>query len=597
MNYLLVMPKGLSDHSLVSFPLGLPYISAAMKQAGYNVHTLCLDYLEADIKTDFEKIISNNKIDAICTGGLSRDLHKIMEIFDTARSIKPDIITIAGGGIITADPEISMELIKPDFGVIGEGEITLCELANSLNNNLSHKDVNGLVYFGEDNSLKYNSPREEIEDLDTIPFPDFDGFYYKRWSNKNDNLGFILSERSCPFNCTFCFHPTGIKYRQRSLENIFEEIDLQVKNYGVKHLAFVGELFALNDQRIIDFCERIKNYNITWACALRVSDANESLINLMKDSGCTIFATGFESADDSILKSMRKGTKVAQIENAINLTSNAGMYMAGAFIFGDINETPETVKNTIDFWWKCVGKVKIDLVLLIPFPGSYNYDYACEKGIIKDKKQYLLDGCQPLNISKLTDQEYFEMNSLIMELNLHSRMPTGSEKLISIDKHGNCNVEWTCRHCEKKHQTDVFFWFTKSTYCTECHTNNEIIAFKQFANNQDYFIKNLPEDDIVLWGSGGIFYEFSQLYDCFTDSKFILVDGNKSLHGRMRCKKMINSLDIINNHNIKSVVILALSHKDNIVEIIKRDYPNVKNIFVPDFDIISDEPIPVIKRL
>jgi len=598
MNYLLVMPRGLADNNMASFPLGLPYISAAMKQAGYAVHTLNLEYVDSDIRTALEDKILNDDIDVICTGGLSRDCHKVLEIFSTARKIKADIITIAGGGLISSDPETAMAVIKPDIGVIGEGEITICELAHALDNKLAYHNIDGLIYWDAAKSLKQTSPRKVIANLDSLPFPDFDGFGYRKWSNENKNLGFILSDRSCPFKCTFCFNPTGNVYRQRSLDNIFEEIDFQVRNYGIRYFSFVAELFATKEKRVREFCVRMKSYDLTWSCCLRVSDANEALVNEMKSSGCIIFSTGFESADDSILKSMRKGTKAAQIENAVTVTSNCGMQMAGAFIFGDKNETTETVKNTIEFWWKCDGKVKIDLVLLIPFPGTESYNYACENGLIKDKKQYLLDGCPAINISKLTDREYFEMRSLIMELNLRSRQLAGSVNLIGIDKQGNCQTEWTCRHCKKLHQTNVFFWFTESCNCCECNAMNEIITFKQFTHDQEYFVKNLPGDgEIALWGAGGIYYEINLVYDCFADSRFTLIDGNKDIHGRMRCKKLINSSDVINDHKIESVVILALSHKDSIAKIIKRAYPIVKNIFVPDFDIISDKPLPVIKNL
>ena len=585
------MPEGLMNMSLVSFPLGLPYISSSLKTAGYEVHTLCLDNINYTIKESLESKILENNIDVICTGGLSRECKKISRIFETAKIIKPDIITILGGGIISSDPETAMEVIHPDFGVIGEGEETICELAYALENKSSFDKINGIIYFDKNERLIKTDHRKEINDLDSLPLPDFDGFQYQMWSNKNNHLGFILSERSCPYNCTFCFHPTGNKYRQRSLDNIFKEIDYQIENYGINYFAFIGELFSVNENRILQFCEKIKPYNINWTCCLRVADANDKLIKRMKECGCVIFATGFESADDKILKSMRKGTTSTQIENAVNLTFKYSMQMAGSFIFGDKEETIDSVTNTLDFWWKCCGKVKIDLGLLIPFPGTYLYNYACENNIIKDKKKYLLEGCKPINISRLSDSEYFETQSLISELNLHSRQAATSIDLIHVYNETKCLVRWNCRHCSSENENEVHFWFTASLYCSSCGGINEITVFKKYTDNNKLFYENIDTPgSIAIWGAGGIFYEFSHSLNCFHDKKYILVDNNIDIQGMTRCRKIIYSPQKIQELSIHSVIILALSQQNEIVQMIQNQFPSIKSIHIPSFEISNGVP-------
>lgn len=131
--------------------------------------------------------------------------------------------------------------------------------------------INGLV-FKKNDKLNITKPRDEIKDLDSIPFPDYKGFGFEKIMNAVASLVGInetntittITSRSCPFSCTFCFHSSGKKYRQRSLDNFFEELDYLVQEYGVKYIFIADELFAYNMERVKEFCDRIKKYDIKW---------------------------------------------------------------------------------------------------------------------------------------------------------------------------------------------------------------------------------------------------------------------------------------------------------------------------------------------
>ena len=351
-------------------------------------YTANLDYLEGDIYSILKKLLTDNDINVVCTGGLSRDCHKLKEVIDTARRINPQIISVVGGGIISSDPRTAMRVLDADIGVIGEGEITICELARALDGGRTYADIPGLIYKDGGNGLVITPPRSEIADIDSIPFPDFDGFDYGQWVSSSGS-GLVLTDRSCPFRCTFCFHPTGEKYRQRSFDDIFKEIDFQVEHYQVKCFGLSSELFATTKQRVVDFCNRIKNYNIKWGCCLRVCDVDAEMLQLMKAAGCVNVVFGLESADNSILKSMRKGITVDQIDPCVKLTYDANLMIEGGFIFGDINETKETVANTMNFWRRHNDMHYLNLTMISVFPGSFLYKHACDAGIIKDQEQFL----------------------------------------------------------------------------------------------------------------------------------------------------------------------------------------------------------------
>ncbi len=597
MNYLLVMPKSLGaiDHFNI-FPIGLAYVSASLKRSGFNVFTANLDYTEGDTPSILKRLITEHGIDVVCTGGLSRDYHKLKEIIETARAINSEIITVLGGGIISSDPRTAMKALGADFGVIGEGEITMCELAGALDNGHKFGNIAGLIY--KDGGALVETPRRgEISDIDSIPFPDFDGFGYGRWVSSSGS-GLVLTDRSCPFRCTFCFHPTGEKYRQRSFENIFKEIEYQVDRYHVKCFGLSSELFATSKKRVAEFCTRIKEYGISWSCCLRVCDVDSEMLRMMKEAGCINIVFGLESADNTILKSMRKGITVEQIDRALQLTYDANLMIEGGFIFGDINETTETVANTLDFWRKHNKMHYLNLSMISVFPGSFLYKHACDKGLIKDQEQFLRDGCPLVNVSKLGEKEYRDLQSLITELRLHPHVPSGPIRIESIEPGGQSDVEFACRKCGTTSKLRVSFWFGTEIRCPSCGLTNFVDPFESALHLHDKFFENLPsEPSIALWGAGGIYYKLTKKYDLFADERFVLVDANPSLQGLNICGKEIKPPDAILRENVKTVVITALSRKDEIHAGIRAKYPGVESVMVPAFNITKKGILPVLKRI
>lgn len=586
MNYLLVMPKKLSKGATttsVIFPLGIAYISAAMKKAGLAVFTLNLDFPEEEAPAALGKAIHSHQIDVVCTGGLSLDVHKILDVIKAAREVKPNILTIVGGGIISSDPDTAMSVLGADIGVIGEGEQTICELAKALDSGSPIESIPGVIYRATDGQLVTTTPRKEILNLDEIPFPDFDGFNYERWVAFYGGGGVLLSDRSCPFRCTFCFHPTGEKYRQRSLDNIFEEISHQTSRYKVTNLSLTSELFSTTPQRIYDFCERIRPHGISWSCCLRVSDADPELLRTMRDSGCSLVCFGLESGDDSILKSMRKGITVAQIASALDICYDVGISTeASNFIFGDVNETTETVSNTLEFWRKYNAKTHINLSLIQTYPGTVLYEYACKTGIIRDKEMFLKSGCPIINVSKLSSKEYHDLVSQIAEFRLHPHIPAENLTLLSAEDEEHCMLQYTCRRCGGQNIEPCSFWYTKKCSCPKCGSINEVDAFRSATHIEQEFISKLPTDSrIALWGAGGIFYKLYNQYSCLASDRFVLVDSNPELQGLTICSKIVQPPEYINSHAIDTLVITARSRFPEIAQIVRGTHPSVTSLFIP----------------
>lgn len=429
MNILIVAPRVSTRQMAYNFPLGLAYISAVLKARGIGkVHCINLNHQEDNDEVVITRAIQKNNIDVFCTGGMSTHWGAIEPLFKHARSAKGDIISIAGGPLVTSEPELAILNLDFDIGVIGEGEETICELVTNLSQNKDICDIRGIIYRGKDKSVVCTPERPTIEDLDTLPLPDYEGFELEKllgWmTDQNDSLNIpytirlaeIITSRSCPFQCTFCYHPLGNKYRQRTLDNTFLEIELLVRKYGVNVINVSDELFSDKPDRILEFTRRIKEFNIRWIAQWRAPNISPTIIKQLKDSGILFVAIGLESPCDNILESMKKRIKRKDIERALLLASQGGVWTRSNIILGDVADTVESMEESIQ-WWLSHPEYDINLGFIMAIPKSPLYIQALERGLIKDRLCHIKEGFPVVNLSKASAWDFNKIFSKVYYLN------------------------------------------------------------------------------------------------------------------------------------------------------------------------------------
>lgn len=432
LNYLMVIPYKLTNK--YAFPAGLGIVTASLKASGRNVYTLNLDLYDNPLNI-LEHEIGKNHIDVVMTGGFSVEYNELYSIIYKVKQINSSIVTVVGGGIISADPITAMEALEyADYGMIGEGEITVNELAYVIEHQSDATLLPGII-FKKNNEWIVNEDFPEMKNLDIIPYPDYQGFEYgkilygdsftNKWTKRagSNKIIYLNITRSCPFLCTFCFHTCGNHYRRMSMDGIFKFLDWIIQQYPeVEALSIDGELTFATEKYAMEFCERIKPYNLKWRANTRVDVITEKMLRIMKESGCTSIMFGIESACDEILKSMKKRITVKQVEHAFEIANTVGIYARGTLIFGDPKETADTVRTTIEWYlknrkWSDIDNFwNITLGLIKAYPGTELYRMACDSGMIQDKIKFLKDGCPPMNLSQLSNKEYDLLPKLFVEL-------------------------------------------------------------------------------------------------------------------------------------------------------------------------------------
>lgn len=495
---LLIAPKYSNYGRYYHFPIGLAYISSSLKKHGFNVHCLNLNHYENEEEA-INNILKSNNIKIIATGGLSAHFDKIKILFDR---FDEKYIKIVGGGIISSEPQLMYEALNVDYGVLKEGEETIVELADHiLNDKKNLFDIQGIVYR-DDDKLVLTPPRDSINDLDDLPFPDYDAFEIDKYLDNqlpNDSFNHfpydkprmipILTTRSCPFSCTFCYHPLGKTYRISSLDYFFEWLDYLITKYDVNILMVLDELFSVNKTRMYEFAERIKPYNLKWLAAMRVTDVDDDVLRKLKDSGLYYISYGIESANNDILKSMKKKIKIEDIERALELTRKHKIGIQGNLIFGDINETHETYKDSL-LWWEVNQQYQIMLSSIIAYPGTPIYQLSVESEIIENKLKFIQDGCPQLNLTSMSDEDYIKMRQDIIDsIDRNKLYPKIIEsKVIGYDKfRGDLySIELICPHCNQislysnMHKEEAY---VMKLCCRHCNQKFDVKLTEMFSNH------------------------------------------------------------------------------------------------------------------
>ena len=162
----------------------------------------------------------------------------------------------------------------------------------------------------------------------------------------------IYSALGCSFgSCTFCgSNRENTPYIPRQIGVLVDEIAQLQQRYGIDHFNICDNNFE--PRRAVLFCDEIerRELRISWQCTTRVYGAfNVSLLRRMRRAGCVMLNVGLESANDRILKLMRKGYTVEQAEQMLVNMEAAGVPVHLYCICRFPSETAAESERTLDF--------------------------------------------------------------------------------------------------------------------------------------------------------------------------------------------------------------------------------------------------------
>ncbi len=353
-------------------PLGLAYLASALTAVGVEVKILDLvvfPYSQSMLQT----LMKDFKPQVAGITAVTMTFDNAIGVLEDIKHIDPNILTVMGGPhvsfcareTIQAHPQL-------DVIVLGEGERTFVELI------LSHKEISAWagidgIAYRNGTKICLTAKREPIENLDELPLPDRHLLPLGRYRALGMPIS-LTTSRGCPYKCIVCVgrKMVGDRVRYRSADNIVDELEyLSTLNFHQINIA--DDLFTANKNHCTAVCDEIieRGLQLKWTSFARVDTISEAVLKKMKAAGCHAVSFGIESANSQILKTIRKGITLEQVEDAIRMCKKAEITPFASFILGLPGETPQTIKETIEFAnrLKKLG-LSYGFHLLAPFPGT-----------------------------------------------------------------------------------------------------------------------------------------------------------------------------------------------------------------------------------
>jgi len=345
-----------------------------------------------------EKRIESFNPDIVASSGFATcNAYVTARTLETAKKLKPDVLTVTGGQHFTVMAQESLEAY-PEIDVIvrGEGEETLVELVKAVGEKSNFSRIKG-ISFRHRQEIQHNLSRPLMGNLDELPFPGYHfveeyahRYHFTMMAGRKARYGMIEASRGCPHRCTFCSqwkHWQGT-WRHKSTKRVAEEMEFLYKNYESKLLWLTDDNFGLG-KRMDDLCDELIKRgfsdDITCFMQARCDDVvkNQSLLPKMNKAGITWLLLGVESHSKSTLDSFHKGTKPEDAKTAIKLLKQNDMFSQATCIIGERKDSAESIANLRGFVSSLDPDIAI-FMMLTPFPGTELYEEAKRNTWIED---------------------------------------------------------------------------------------------------------------------------------------------------------------------------------------------------------------------
>jgi len=364
-------------------PLGLAYLASALTETGIEVKILDLvvyPYSQAMLQNELERF----QPQVVGLTAVTMTFDNAMGVIRDIKHINQDIVTVMGGPHVTfCAPDTLTKHSELDIIVLGEGERTVVDLSRALDKGHDWNSVNGIAYR-KGSEICYTAQREPIAILDELPDPARGLLPLGRYRALGMPVS-LTTSRGCPFKCIFCVgrKMVGSRVRYRNPGKVVDEMEyLNTLNFNQINIA--DDLFTANRKHCLAVCDEIvkRQLKLKWTSFARVDTVSEEILTQMKAAGCSAVSFGIESGNPQILETIKKGITRQQVVEAVNMCRRAGVLPHASFILGLPGETPQTIRETMDFGdqLKELG-LSFGFHLLAPFPGTEIRENSDQYGI------------------------------------------------------------------------------------------------------------------------------------------------------------------------------------------------------------------------
>lgn len=354
---------------LVSIPLGVGYVAAALERQGAVVHVKNLT-LDSYAESDLLRGIREREIDLV---GLSVNTVQALDARRLIATLKKNtgVKVVVGGPHPSVAPEDLLEG-GADFAVMGEGEGSIVDLMRHLNGEMPVEAVKGIAYRNN-GEIRNNGKRRTLQDLDELPVPAFHLLDLPRATALGARVP-MLASRGCPAGCHFCTKAVfGFRYRSRAPRSVVDEIEMLCRDYRIRQIDLVDNDLLKDNEWLEEVCRLLaeRRLEVQFRFQGRVDhNIRPDVLTRLVERGFVHVYFGIESGSQRILDRINKGITLEQAKAAVAGARQAGMEIIEAgFILGFPDDTPETLEETLRFIGE-LDATHLLLQFLAPWPGT-----------------------------------------------------------------------------------------------------------------------------------------------------------------------------------------------------------------------------------
>lgn len=348
MNILLINTRTRHVKHLPALPLGLLSIATRLAEKGHTVQLY-------DREVQGGSCAKNETFvpDVVAISG-----HSYANYPDAFRISKyyrgKNIPVVWGGQMASLIPAAVLNNGAVDYVVVGEGEITLCELLDAMANKTPLRDIDGLAYLDNGKPVvNKNRQPAPLSELPVIDFSCIDPELYCGPYIGCEKMLTIYASKGCLFQCTYCYnscHTEGA-WRGRPAEYFISEIKYLVDRCGIDGVFFIDDLFGPSPAYLSRVCSEIiaANLGVIWGCYTRADLCSKEVLQTMHDAGCRWIMFGVETGSEARQVSTKKHLNLAKTKEIVAACREIGIFTNTTFMLGFPDETTQELRQTIDY--------------------------------------------------------------------------------------------------------------------------------------------------------------------------------------------------------------------------------------------------------
>lgn len=390
-----------------ALPIGMAYISAALKHAGHEVDVLDLLWESRELKAVRERLTGNTYdvvgiavrnldnltfIDPVFFGPMTEKIVQCVRKYTSAT-------VVLGGSGFSVEPLSFFEYAQPDYGIAGEGEAGIVQLLDYLQSGGRRESISGLCYLDDDGKFCQNQSNSAF-DLGALE-PDrsvYDPRYFEEGVSAASDLTrdhqpaieTLQTKRGCKLFCSYCIirKTEGKGNRFKDPAEVVGEIQrAMAENPAVREFEIVDATFNYPMEYAAEVCEEMirAKLDVPWYCQLTPNAVTPEFVELLHAAGCIRVDLGTDALTDEALSDLMKGFDMARVLEIDRLFTASPIEHTHCIFLGGPGETPQALRESIRFTERFLNPAQIYANLGIRIlSGTKLQRQAVKAGILRE---------------------------------------------------------------------------------------------------------------------------------------------------------------------------------------------------------------------